>query len=101
MSSQLNTIKILIFYFGGNKTHLVTLLYPIWQKIFWDCKISIVALEATFSTSGRIDPYQTNLLVNIIDALFCTQYWVKKSRKPMMDNIIEILKDDEVAKALE
>ena len=65
-------------------------------------QISTVASEAAFSTSGRIlDPYRTNLSANIVEALVCTQDWVRKSRKQIVDNIDEILKDDEVAKALE
>ncbi|CAI9299217.1 unnamed protein product [Lactuca saligna] len=65
-------------------------------------QISTVASEAAFSISGRIlDPYRTNLSANIVEALVCTQDWVRKSRKQIVDNIDEILKDDEVAKALE
>nr|KAJ0215329.1 hypothetical protein LSAT_V11C300149280 [Lactuca sativa] len=65
-------------------------------------QISTVASEATFSTSGRIwDQYRTNLSANIVEALVCTRYWVRKSRKPIVDNIDEILKDDKVAKSLE
>nr|KAJ0226816.1 hypothetical protein LSAT_V11C100042980 [Lactuca sativa] len=79
--------------------------YPIVSRMGKDIlglQISTVASEAAFSTSGRIlDPYLTNLSANIVETLVCTQDWVRKSRKPIVDNIDEILKDDEVAKALE
>nr|KAJ0227033.1 hypothetical protein LSAT_V11C100045650 [Lactuca sativa] len=79
--------------------------YPIVSRMAKDIlglQISTVASEAAFSTSGRIlDLYRTNLSANIVEALVCTQDWVRKSRKQIVDNIDEILKDDEVAKALE
>ncbi|CAI9273223.1 unnamed protein product [Lactuca saligna] len=65
-------------------------------------QISTVALEAAFSISRRIlDQYRTNLSANIAEVLVCTHDWVRKSRKPIVDNIDDILKDDEVAKYLE
>ena len=62
-------------------------------------QISTVASESAFSTSGRVlDPYRTNLAPPIVEALVCTQDWVRKSRKPIRDNIEDIFKDDDVAK---
>nr|KAJ0185674.1 hypothetical protein LSAT_V11C900470180 [Lactuca sativa] len=86
MKIQLNTIKILIFYFDGNKKHLITLLYPVWRKIFWDYKSL---------------PWRQRRRLVLAEALVGTQDWVRKSSKPIVDNIDEILKDDEVAKDLE
>nr|KAJ0185544.1 hypothetical protein LSAT_V11C900500640 [Lactuca sativa] len=72
------------------------------EKDILGLQISTMALETGFGISGRIlDPYRTKLSTIIIEALVCTQYWVRKSRKPIVDYIDEILKDDEVAKALE
>nr|KAJ0211573.1 hypothetical protein LSAT_V11C400177550 [Lactuca sativa] len=80
-------------------------LYPILAYMAKDIlglQISIVASEAAFSTSRQIlDPYRTNLSANILEALVCTQDWVRKSRNPIVDNIDEVLKDDDVAKELE
>lgn len=46
-------------------------------------------------------PNDLHSIYSIVEALVCSQDWVWKSRKPIMDNNDEILKDDEVAKALE
>nr|KAJ0196241.1 hypothetical protein LSAT_V11C700350090 [Lactuca sativa] len=65
-------------------------------------QISTVASKATFSTSGQIlDPYRKNLFAKIVQDLVCTEDWVNKSRKPIVDNIDEVLKDDKVVKELE
>nr|GEU55657.1 zinc finger BED domain-containing protein RICESLEEPER 2 [Tanacetum cinerariifolium] len=63
--------------------------------------ITSVASESAFSTGGRVlDPYRTNLSYPIIEALMCTQDWVKKSRKAIIDDIDDILNDDDVAKEI-
>ncbi|KAJ9536380.1 hypothetical protein OSB04_un000440, partial [Centaurea solstitialis] len=50
------------------------------------------------NTSGRVlDPYRSNLSPPIVEALICTQDWVRKSRKPIIDDIDDILKDDDIA----
>ena len=60
--------------------------------------MSTVASESAFSTSGRIlDEYRTRLTTPIVEALVCTQDWVRKSRKPIIDDDEDILKDDEIA----
>nr|KAJ0192587.1 hypothetical protein LSAT_V11C800394860 [Lactuca sativa] len=65
-------------------------------------QISTMASKAAFSTSWWIlDPYRTNSSAKIVEALVCTQDWVRKSRKTIMDNIDGVLKDDEVTKELE
>nr|KAJ0200833.1 hypothetical protein LSAT_V11C600322790 [Lactuca sativa] len=79
--------------------------YPILSRMAKDLlgiQISTVASESAFSTSGRIiDSYRANLSAPIIEALVCTQDWVRKSKKPIVDNIDDILKDDDIAKELE
>ncbi|KAI3724411.1 hypothetical protein L2E82_36186 [Cichorium intybus] len=65
-------------------------------------QISTVASESAFSLSGRIlDVYRTNLSTVIVEALVCTKDWVGKSSKPIVDDIDDALKDDEVAFAIE
>lgn len=62
-------------------------------------QISTVASESAFSTSGRVlDPYRTRLSTPIVEALICTQDWVRKSRKPIFDDVDDILNDDDIAK---
>nr|KAJ0226075.1 hypothetical protein LSAT_V11C100016260 [Lactuca sativa] len=62
-------------------------------------QISTVTFESAFSTSGHIiDTYQTNLSAPIIDVLVCTQDWVRKSKKQIVDNIEDIFKDDDTTK---
>nr|KAJ0207485.1 hypothetical protein LSAT_V11C500290800 [Lactuca sativa] len=62
-------------------------------------QISTVASESAFSTSSRItDSYRANLSTPIIEALACTQDWVRKSKKPIVENIEDIFKDDDIAK---
>ena len=61
-------------------------------------QISTVASESAFSTSGRVlNEYRTSLSTLIVEALVCTQDWVRKSRKPIIDDIDDILKDDDIA----
>lgn len=62
-------------------------------------QISTVASESAFSTSRRVlDPYRTRLSTPIVEALICTQDWVRKSRKPIFDDVDDILNDDDIAK---
>ncbi|KAJ9557436.1 LOW QUALITY PROTEIN: hypothetical protein OSB04_012050 [Centaurea solstitialis] len=61
-------------------------------------QISTVASESAFSTSGRVlNEYRTSLSMLIVEALVCTQDWVRKSRKPIIDDIDDILNDDDIA----
>ncbi|GJV05036.1 gypsy type transposase [Tanacetum coccineum] len=62
-------------------------------------QISTVASEAAFSTGGRVlDPYRTRLSTTIVEALICTQDWVRKSRTQInWDDVEDLIKDDEIA----
>ncbi|GKD86859.1 zinc finger BED domain-containing protein RICESLEEPER 2 [Tanacetum coccineum] len=66
-------------------------------------QISTVASEYAFSTGGRVlDPYRTSLSTKIMDALICTQDWVRKSRKPInVDSLEDLFNDDEIVKDME
>jgi len=59
--------------------------YPILSQIARDVlaiPVSTVASESAFSTSGRvIDPYRSSLAPNTVEALICTQQWIKKPTK--------------------
>ncbi|KAF7152109.1 hypothetical protein RHSIM_Rhsim01G0158300 [Rhododendron simsii] len=51
--------------------------------------VSMVASESAFSTSGRvIEPYRSSLSLKTMEALICTQQWI---RKPTKINIKEQL----------
>ncbi|KAK1406430.1 hypothetical protein QVD17_41728 [Tagetes erecta] len=61
-------------------------------------QIFTIASELAFSTSGCIlSDYRTRLSENIVEALVCTQDWVRKSRKSIVDDIDDILKDEDIA----
>ncbi|KAK1411432.1 hypothetical protein QVD17_37981 [Tagetes erecta] len=79
--------------------------FPIVSRMAKDIlaiQISTVASESAFSTSGRVlDPYRTRLSSNIVEALVCTQDWVRKSRKPIVDDVADILNDDDIAIEIE
>ncbi|KAJ0527946.1 putative HAT dimerization domain, ribonuclease H-like superfamily, hAT-like transposase, RNase-H [Helianthus annuus] len=79
--------------------------FPIVSRMARDIlaiQISTIASESAFSTSDRVlDAYRTRLSSNIVEALVCTQDWVRKSRKPIIDDIDDILKDDEIALEIE
>ncbi|GJR45330.1 zinc finger BED domain-containing protein RICESLEEPER 2 [Tanacetum coccineum] len=62
-------------------------------------QITNVASNSAFSTGGRVlDPYRTNLSYLVVEALICTQDWVRKSRKDIIDDIGYILNDDDVSR---
>ncbi|GKB31738.1 zinc finger BED domain-containing protein RICESLEEPER 2 [Tanacetum coccineum] len=60
-------------------------------------------LKAAFSTCGRVlDPYRTRLSTTIVEALICTQDWVRKSRTQInWDDVEDLIKDDEIVKDME
>nr|KAJ0203001.1 hypothetical protein LSAT_V11C500280660 [Lactuca sativa] len=63
-------------------------------------QISTVASESTFSNGRRvITDYRTNLSVVIVEALICTQDWLRKSSLPIYDydEVYDVLADDELA----
>nr|GEV82154.1 reverse transcriptase domain-containing protein [Tanacetum cinerariifolium] len=64
-------------------------------------RVSTVASEYAFIASGRIlDPYRNSLAPNIVEALVCTQDWIRTSSKNItMDTLEDLMKDDELAKA--
>ncbi|PWA46107.1 zinc finger BED domain-containing protein RICESLEEPER 2 [Artemisia annua] len=66
-------------------------------------QISTVASKSAFSTGGRVlDPYRTSLSTKIVEALICTQDWVRKSRKPInVDSLEDLFNDDEIVKDME
>nr|GEW93309.1 zinc finger BED domain-containing protein RICESLEEPER 2 [Tanacetum cinerariifolium] len=53
--------------------------------------------------SGRIlDPYRNSLAPNIVEALVCTQDWIRTSSKNItMDTLEDLMKDDELAKEIQ
>ncbi|GJZ53048.1 reverse transcriptase domain-containing protein [Tanacetum coccineum] len=80
--------------------------FPIVSKMARDIltiQISTVASEAAFSTGGRVlDPYRTRLSTTMVEALICTQDWVRKSRTQInWDDVEDLIKDDEIVKDME
>lgn len=60
-----------------------SLKYPVLSELVKDVlavQISSVASESAFSTSGRIlDPYRSCLTPYMIEALVCTQQWLRNN----------------------
>jgi hypothetical protein len=53
--------------------------------------ISTVASESAFSNGGRtLDPFRSSLSPLTVDALICTQDWLKSNEDLENENIIEI-----------
>ena len=63
-------------------------------------QVSTVASESAFSASGRVlDPYRNCLSPTIVEALVCTQDWIRtSSRNITLDTLEDLMKDDEIAK---
>ncbi|GJY91776.1 reverse transcriptase domain-containing protein, partial [Tanacetum coccineum] len=59
--------------------------------------------RAVFSMGGRVlDPYRTRLSTTIVEALICTQDWVRKSRTQInWVDVEDLIKDDEIVKDME
>ncbi|GJR07017.1 zinc finger BED domain-containing protein RICESLEEPER 2 [Tanacetum coccineum] len=79
--------------------------FPIVSKMAKDIlsiQISTVASESAFSTSGRVlDPYRNALSTQIVEALICTQSWIRTSQKNIyLDDLEDLLKDEEVIKEM-
>ncbi|GKE81482.1 zinc finger BED domain-containing protein RICESLEEPER 2 [Tanacetum coccineum] len=66
-------------------------------------KVSTVASESAFSASGRIlDPYRNALAPNIVEALVCTQDWIRTSSINITTNTLEdLMKDDDLAEEIQ
>ncbi|GJY58572.1 ribonuclease H-like domain-containing protein [Tanacetum coccineum] len=62
-----------------------------------------VASESAFSTGRRVlDPYRTSLSSQLVEALLCTQDWIRRERREINVDVIEdLLNDDEVIKYIE
>ncbi|KAF7811903.1 zinc finger BED domain-containing protein RICESLEEPER 2-like [Senna tora] len=62
--------------------------YPILQKMVRDIlaiHISIVALESTFSTGGRlVSPHRSKLKEDTLEALMCSQTWICKEQQDLL-----------------
>lgn len=65
--------------------------------------VSTIASESAFSTSGRIvDPYRSSLSPKTVEALVCTQNWLRSAEAPI--DLKELLDDvgkyEEIAKGI-
>ena len=67
--------------------------YPIISKMTRDIltiPISTVAFESAFSTSGRIlDAFRSSLSPKTVEALVCSQNWLKKYHTINLQEILE------------
>ncbi|KAE8674722.1 Detected protein of unknown function [Hibiscus syriacus] len=65
-----------------------TINYPILMRMTCDVlaiPVSTVALESTFSTGGRVlDSFRTSLTPRSVEALICTQDWIRASHNTIM-----------------
>ncbi|KAH0725071.1 hypothetical protein KY284_000936 [Solanum tuberosum] len=63
--------------------------------------VSTVASKSAFNTGGRIlDSYQSSLSPKIVEALICTQQWIRSPSKEwkVQDYLEEVQKIEEVEK---
>jgi hypothetical protein len=90
----------------------IYMFYSIFVYKLYDCiffidilsiQISTVASESAFSTGRRVlDPYRTSLSSQLVEALLCTQDWIRRERMEInVDEIEDLLNDDEVVKEME
>ncbi|KAL4582872.1 hypothetical protein LXL04_007433 [Taraxacum kok-saghyz] len=77
--------------------------FPIFARMERDIlgmQISTIVFESTFSNGRRvITNYRTNLSVVIVEALICTQNWLRKSSLPILDydEVQDVLADNDLA----
>ncbi|KAL4283816.1 hypothetical protein GQ457_16G012640 [Hibiscus cannabinus] len=79
--------------------------YPILSQMARDVfsiPISTVASETTFSTGGRVlDGFRSSLTPTMVEALICTQDWLRKSKESInLDGYVAEVQDMEDGKAL-
>jgi len=49
--------------------------------------ISTVSFESAFSTGGRVlDPHHSSFTPRMVEAVVCTQYWIKSTNLPLSSN---------------
>ncbi|PWA92130.1 zinc finger BED domain-containing protein RICESLEEPER 2 [Artemisia annua] len=80
--------------------------FPIVSRMAKDIlciQVSTVASESAFSASDRVlDPYRNSLAPSILEALVCTQDWIRtSSRNITVDTLEDFMKDDELAKEIQ
>ncbi|KAL4291279.1 hypothetical protein GQ457_14G015580 [Hibiscus cannabinus] len=68
--------------------YMQTMNYPILMRMARDIlaiPVSIVASESVFSTGGRVlDSFRTSLTPRLVEALICTQDWIRASHNTIM-----------------
>ncbi|KAL4346321.1 hypothetical protein GQ457_17G006270 [Hibiscus cannabinus] len=79
--------------------------YPILSQMARDVfsiPISIVSSESAFSTGGRVlDGFRSSLTPTMVEALICTQDWLRKSKESInLDGYVVEVQDVEDGKAL-
>nr|KAJ0216273.1 hypothetical protein LSAT_V11C300147210 [Lactuca sativa] len=62
-------------------------------KDIFSIQVTTMVSESTFNTC---DVYRTRLNTPIFEELVCTQDWVRKSRKAIIDDDEDIFKDDDI-----
>ncbi|KAK9065205.1 hypothetical protein SSX86_016588 [Deinandra increscens subsp. villosa] len=76
--------------------------YPTLAKMAKDIlaiPVSSVASESAFSTGGRvIDSYRSSLSPQVVEALICTQDWIRKGTNDRKEEVDDSEKFDELAK---
>lgn len=78
--------------------------FPVLSEIARDIlamQVSSVALESTFSTSGRmLEPHRSGLTHYMVEVLMCSEQWLKQdlkmeSRVPSNAQILDDLEEDD------
>ncbi|XP_062152026.1 zinc finger BED domain-containing protein RICESLEEPER 1-like [Alnus glutinosa] len=73
--------------------------FPVLSEVARDVlaiPITIVASELAFSTGGRvIDPFRSSLAPKTVEALICTQYWLRSSWVSEHDELHQTTVEDE------